>query len=662
MSFARPKLAVGGLLVLLTFAVYLPALSCGFIWDDDGYVINNPTLRSWDGLRQIWLDPSKTQDYYPLSFTSLWLDYRLWGLTPFGYHVHNILLHSVNVILLWRLLARLNVPGAIFAAAVFAVHPVHVESVAWITERKNVLSGLFYFLSLHAYIGFARLDADPPGGQRRWRCYFWSLGFFIPAMLSKTAVVTLPFVLPVIVWWKRGSVEWRDVLLSLPYLALVAPFFLAVFSSDANFGGAGVGIVGNARWGSTTWDFTVLERALIAGRSMWFYAWKLVWPLELSFVYPKWTIDASSWSQLAVAVAAATVPIVFWWKRRMIGRGPLAAVLFFGLTLGPASGFLNFYFQRYSFVADHLQYLASIGLIALIVAVGRRTLSQVRDIGWRPERLLAILLLVPLCVLTWNQCSIYRNLETLWRDTLAKNPNSKMAHVNLGTILLEEGLPEQAFQHYQQALGIEPDFEVANFNLGVFWHRKGNNDRAIAYFEKTLKTDPKYVEAHISWGALLVHEGRVDEAREHYRQALRIVPDYAPAYFNLGATFQQEGKIAEAMRLYRKCLDINPYDIDANYNLAVVQQQRGQFDDAAACYEMVLEVDSAHTAANFNLGVIRLDQGRFDLAAGHFRATIDREPGDAHAHHYLGQALEAMGRLAEASRHFRQAEQLQTDR
>ena len=341
----------------------MPALRGGFNWDDDAYVTNNLTLRSVHGLSQIWGQLTATPQYYPLVFTSFWLEYHLWGLNPLGYHVVNVLLHALAAMLLWRVLVRLQLPGAWLAAGIFALHPVAVESVAWVTERKNVLSAVFYFAAALAYLRW-RDDGTTTTGLRAtssWRSlvlYLLSLALFICALFSKTVTASLPAALLLVIWWKHGRIAGRDV---WPLL----PFFVA---------GAALGLV--TSWLERThvgangpeWALSFFDRCLIAGRALWFYAGKLFWPANLTFIYPRWQIDPGIWWQWLFPAAAIALVMILWSLRGRIGRGPLVAVLFFAGTLLPALGFANVYPMRYSFVADHFQYLASVGLIVLAAA------------------------------------------------------------------------------------------------------------------------------------------------------------------------------------------------------------------------------------------------------------------------------------------------------
>jgi len=442
----RTALAALGLLALLL--AYEPALRAGFIWDDDVYVTDNANLVEPGGLRRIWLEPRTSPQYYPVVHTSFWIEQRLWGSAPFGYHLVNVLLHFAAALLVWRLLERLGVPGAALAAAVFALHPVHVESVAWVTERKNVLSGVLY---LAAFLAYLRFDAGGPG---RWRAYALASGLFLGALGSKTVTASLPAAVAVVLWWRDGRLEPRRLAPLLPLLALGAAAGLATAWLEA----AHVGASGEE------WSLSPVGRCLVAARALWFYLGKLAWPAPLSFIYPRWEIDpAQPWQWLPLGAALA-LGAGLWALRGRLGRGPLAAALLFAGTLFPALGFLNVYPHRFSYVADHFQYHASLAPIALAAAAAAR---GARALGPRlpaaAPGVLALLLCAALGARSWQQAHVYRDRETLWRATVAENPRSFLAHNSLANILLRRGEIEDALRHYRVAVAIRPD-DVSSAN------------------------------------------------------------------------------------------------------------------------------------------------------------------------------------------------------
>ena len=535
----------GALLVLLTLITYLPALRGGFIWDDDSYVTQNPMLHSLGGLEAIWFKPLATPQYYPLVFTSFWVERHLWGVQPFGYHLVNVLLHALNAVLLWRVLQRLKIAGAWWIAAIFALHPVNVESVAWITERKNTLSGLFYLLSALAWLRFRPPTNRDAARAQDWRYYWIALGFFVCALLSKTVTCSLPLVLLLVTWWKTGRIEKRDVLVFTPWFipGIASGFMTRWMEQHLVRGGA-------------EWNLSFAQRCLLAGRALWFYAGKLCWPLDLSFIYPHWEIDAGAAWQYVFPLAALAALVVLWCLRTRLGRGPLAAVLFFVITLAPALGFANVYPFRYSYVADHFQYLACIGLITLgveaVVKVSSRVRQQSRQLG----TIGAAILLLLLGTASWGQAKAYHDLETLWRDTLAKNPNAWLAQNNLGSILRQDGKPEEAMGYFAQALRIKPDLAEAHYNLGVTLAQLDRTSEAIEHYQQALQFDPAFAEAHYNLGVALALSGRGLEAKEHFEEALRLNPDYAEAHFNLGLILVAQGKTTEAAQQYREALDL----------------------------------------------------------------------------------------------------------
>lgn len=610
------------LLIVVTVVAYWPALGNGFIWDDESYVISNRTLRDLHGLWRIWFELTATPQYYPLVHTSFWLEYHLWGLNPLGYHLVNVLLHACGVVLLWRVLERLRVPGAWLAAAIFAVHPVGVESVAWVTERKNVLCAVLYFGSALAYLRYSPLDKEPQtfGRQRIW-FYIASLGLFVLALLSKTVACTLPASLLVVAWWKRGRLRRQDVLPLLPFFAVGLSLGLLTAWLERH----------HVRAEGEEWAFTFPQRILIAGRALWFYAGKLFWPAKLTFIYPRWEINPRVIWQWFFPTGFVALIAVLWSLRKRVGRGPLAAVLSFAITLGPALGFVNVFPFRFSFVADHFQYLASVGLIVLAVN-GLNYLP-------RATRILTVVLLPILATLTWNQAKTYRDLETLWRDTLMKNSAAWIAHSNLAAVLLDKGKPSEADAHSRQAIQLKPDYAEANLNLGIALYREGKPAEAIRRFEYALQLKPDYAEAEHNLGLALADEGRLSEAIQHYDRALRLKSDYADAYNNLGVALYRQQKSSEAINNYKQALRLKPDYAEADYNLGVALVAQKRFSEAIPYYERALELRPNNAEAHYNLGVALAAQGKGAEAIRHYERALECKPNDAAALNNLAYLL-----------------------
>jgi protein O-mannosyl-transferase len=649
-SSHRPWLS-GLLLIAATFLAYQSIWHAGFIWDDDFYVTANATLHDLAGLRQIWFKIGAVPQYYPLTHTTFWLEYHLWGLHPLGYHLDNVLLHALAAVLLGCVLGRLQVPGAWLAAAIFALHPVQAESVAWVTERKNVLSVLFYFAAALAWLHF-----DPPGEadvsrRRRWHFYFAALVLFIAALLSKTVTCSLPAALLLVRWWKNNRLRAGDLLPLLPFFVMGGGLgWLTAWVEKYHVGARGA-----------EWSLTFADRCLVAGRASWFYAGKLAWPAQLTFIYPRWQINAGLWWQWVFPLAAAGVVAALWFLRGRIGRGPLVGVLFFAGTLGPALGFVNTFPMRYSFVADHFQYLASLGLIALAAVVITVAFGSFR--GKKPfgEPVFCGILLVVLGGLTWRQCGMYADPETLWRTTIARNPNCWMAQVSLGTMLLDQGKPVEAETLYRAALQHRPDDAEVHYDLGLALATQGKLDEAIRQYERALQLKPDDTGTHNNLGLVLAAQGKLDEAIQHYERVLQITPDDAEALDNLGGALAAEGKLDEAIQCYERSLQLKPGYTETRYNLGVALAAQGKWDKAIEYYESALKLKPDQAETHGNLGYALGAQGKWAEAVQHYERALQLKPDQAETHFYLGVALAKQMKWAEAIQNYEQALQIKPD-
>ena len=639
------------LLVVITTAFYVPAFHGGFIWDDDDYVTGNQTLRSLSGLAHIWFQVGATPQYYPLVHTTYWIEYHLWGLNPAGYHVVNVLLHAASAILLWRLLAALRVPGAWVATAVFAVHPVNVESVAWITERKNVLSGVFYLAAALTYLRFAFDPGETAPRSMRIRWYAVSLLLFLGALLSKTVTGSLPAAILLVLWWKRGRIRWADVSPLLPFFVLA----FALGSLTASMEKHRVGAVGSE------WNFSTVDRFLIAGRALWFYAGKLVWPAHLTFIYPRWDIDADMWWQYLYPMGALAVVVAMWMARRRLGRGPLAAILFFVGTLVPALGFFSVFPMRYSFVADHFQYLASAGLIVLAVAAGTMTAAALSTSGRRAASVFAACILVLLGALTWRQERVYTDLETLWRDTLDKNPDAWIAHNNLAPILAGQGKLDEAIGHCNEALRLKPAYPEAHVTLGNLMLNQGKLDEAIKHYSEAVRLKPDYVQAHVNLGNVLLDQGRIDEAIGLYTEALQLNPSYPETHNSLGNALFAQSKLDEAVTQYTEALRLRPAFPEAHNNMGMVLANQGKLDEAVTHYTEALRLEPAFAAAYHNRGAAYGRIGDYDRAIADLSKAIELQPDNASAYCDRGNACFSKGNLDQAIRDYTRAIELRPD-
>lgn len=625
-----PPVVAALALVVLTAVAYGPAYRAGFIWDDDAYVTDNAALDSLGGLVRIWTVPGAVPQYYPLTFTSFWLEHRFFGDDPFGYHVTNVALHALNAILVWLILVRLGIRGAWLAAAIFAVHPVHVESVAWVTERKNVLSGAFYLGALLAALAWA---AESREAERR-RYAVGVIALFVAALLSKTVTCSLPLILLLLAWWRHGRITRQELVAAAPLLGLgIALALVTIWMERTHVGATG-----------ELFALSPAQRVLIAGRALWFYVATLAWPHPLSFVYPRWIVDAGVWWQWIPPLAAAALLGALWLGRDRIGRAPFAAAAGFALTLTPALGFIDVYPMRYTFVADHYQYLASLFVIAPVAAALTVACRRLGAIA--PAAALPVLAL--LAALTWRHATALAGPETLWRDVIAKDATGTMARINLGMWLYAEGRADEAADELAAALRLDPNDGEAHGNLGIVLASLGRRDAAREHLERALALTPGSAQAHSNLGNLLASDGRLDEAATHYREAIRIDPDYADALNNLANVLAQQGKLDEAIARYEAALAADPGYLAAHYNFATVLTRVGRNPEAIAHYRAVLALDPSHADAHRGLGAQLAARGELDEAITHLATAARLRPDVAEAHYQHAAALAAAGRLDEA--------------
>jgi len=598
----------------VTLVSYFHALQAEFVWDDYEYIVDNLTLRNLEGLRRIWLDPRANAQYYPIVYSSFWIEFQIWQLAPTGYHLTNILLHATNALLVWVLLRKLSLKGAWLAALIFALHPVHVESVAWVSERKNLLSGLFYLSAALAYLRFGGIIQKREGYN--WGAYSLALLLFVGALFSKSVTASLPAAILLVLFWQRGKLCRRDFLLLIPFFAagIVAGIHTA-WLERVHVGASG-----------PIWDFGLLERMLIASRALCHYLTQLFWPHPLMFSYPRWEIDASQGWQYLYA-AALGIGLISLWRVRHVRRGPLVAALFFIGTLFPALGFVDIYPMRFSFVADHFQYLASLGVIVPVasglVELGDGAFDRLDRLRGALAKILPVILcglLVALGSLTFVQAQIYRDAETLWSDTLRKNPDSWLSHNNLGAIQGVRGETERAREHFRRTLELNPDYYIAETNLAETLTQIGEYEEAVGHLRHALEIQPAYADAHYFLWIALSQLGQMDEAVLHLRQETKFNPSFQ-------AHFRAARLLGEADR-----------PRDALLELELAERLRPN------------DVATAIARGNFHLALA--EPGK---AARFYREAIRLDPQSAVAHNNLGRAYEGLGRAEDAERLFARA-------
>ena len=601
---ALAPLALAGLVL----AVFSPAISAGFLWDDTEAITNNFLLRSLHGLWVMWTDPFRSPlgHYFPLSYTTFWMEWRIWGSHPAGYHAVNILLHAANAALLYSLLRRIGLAGAWLAAGLFAVHPVQVASVAWVIERKNVLSVLFYLLSFRAW-----LDAESRGRP----AHVLSLALFACAMLSKSIVVTLPVAFLICVWWRSGRIGRKHLFQALPFLAIGALL-------------AWVEVVVHHS-GQPDRGLSMPDKGLIAGRALWFYASKLCWPRNLMQVYPQWAIDPRQAWQWLFPLGAAAAFGALWVSGRRLGRGPFAAAAFYAVGLSPILGFVQYSVMDYSYVHDQHQYLACIGVFALAAAALNRLAGRLaratRACAAACKPALFAIVLAPLAFLSWKQTLLYKDMDTLFRDNLKKNPAAWLAYGNVGAAALQRGDLDQAEPMLRKALEMKRDRTVLT-NAGLVAMARGDLDQAERMQREALEMERDACALN-NLGLVLSRKGRPQEALACFDEALETRPDNALLWNNKGKALTQLGRSAEACEMFRQALAMEPRFSEARTNLAGALIDSGQDEEAKTILAPILESEPNNAAAHAALALALQHEKRETEAVAGFRWALQLDPG-----------------------------------
>jgi tetratricopeptide (TPR) repeat protein len=573
----------GLILIVATTLAYKPAWHGGLIWDDDLYLKSTKA----SSLTQIWTRPPTTQQYHPLIGTVFWIENKLWDDSLVGHHFFNILLHAASALLLFKILERLEIPGAWLAAGVFALHPVQVESVAWLVELKNTLSGFLFFAAILLYLRFDE--------SRSKLQYAAVVCLFLLGLLAKSIVAMFPLVVLIIIWWKRGRIEWkRDVLPLAPFFPLAAVAGILTAWMEQSF----------AAGEHEVFDYSLLDRFLIAGRLFWFYLGKIFWPADLVMIYPAWTVSTAAWWQYIFPIAAVALFIGLWLVRRM-SRAPFAGVLYFTVILFPMLGFFN---QSYYmgdlgqhsaiFRADHFQYLGIVGIVVPLAAAGAILWNRIRARVFKVVVATASFgVLAVLAAETWAQSGNYVNAETCFRAVLSKNPDSPTAHNNLAGALMDRGATEEAILHFRKALEIKADYEFANYNLAAALVQHGDLDEAIVRLKSVLRENPNDPRAYYTLANALSKQGDHNEAIAYYGRALRLAPDFPDAHTNLASLMLERGNTSGAIEHYREALRLQPNSPQAHYNLAVGLVRSGESDSAIAELRITLQLDPEYPDA-----------------------------------------------------------------
>ena len=568
---SRRRVLAAAAILAVTLLAYLPAMRGGFFWDDEIFLTHNKLIASADGLRQFWLT-TQAPDYFPLTSSLLWVEWRLWGNHAAGYHVVNILLHAIAAVLLWRVLLRLRIPGAWLAGLLFGVHPVAAASAAWISELKNTLALALYLLSLLAWLAW-----DERGGARS---YVLALALFLLALLAKTSVVMLPLVLLLCAWWRHGAVARKDLVRSVPFFALSLALGLATvwFQQHRSIGS-----------GEVVQPEDMAARVAAAGWIVWFYLFKLLLPAGLCVIYPRWSVDGSSALAFLPLILLITVAAWLWTHRKSWGRAPLFALAYFALTLLPVLGWVDMAFMRFSLVADHLQYTAMIGVIALVSGVAASACPAGGSKGLA-GKLAAAACVAALGALTWGRAALYADEPSLWQDNLARNPSASIAWDNLGLARNRAGRYDEAVRCFDRELELSSSRAKIYNNRGLAYAGMNRYDLAVSDYGRALAEDPRLDRAWNNRALARIALRQYDLAVGDCTQAIRLKPDYVEAYFTRATAWQDAGRFEEAIQDYDKVIALKPDFAAAYNNRAVARYRLKAYDKAWADVKMFIEL------------------------------------------------------------------------
>jgi len=630
---------LAGAVGVLGGAGFLPTLNVGLLPDDDRYVTENRLLHDWAGLKRIWSDPNAMEQYYPLTFTSFWVEHQLWGSDLKGYHAVNILIHALNAVLVYILMRGLRLPGAFLIAALFGLHPANVSSVAWVAERKNVLSTAFCLGSLLCCARFLNLDRsdERPGGS--WVYCVSGLILFCCALLSKTVTATLPVAILVMMWWRRRKPDARAALALVPMFGFAAALGTVTIRAERELSGAA----------DKMFEFSLVERVLIAGRAVWHYAATLLAPFNLCMAYPRWNIDTGAWWWYLFPLLAVCVLVFAWFLRGRIGRGVFTGCVLFVVTLGPALGLVSFSYMQHSFVADHLVYLPSIPMLALCISVATFLARRWTRVSSKIPSVAAGVLICGLALMTWNRSTIYADEEKLWNETIAKNPNSFMAWNSLGIYHRSKGDLDRAISDYTKAIELNPDPFSEYHNRANAYFQKHQYDQAIADYDKAVELAPDNVKtyavrSYLGRAAVLEATGNLDKAVADYTEALRLDPHDPSPYVARARAHIRKGQYAEVILDCTAAIELNPGDHSAHCLRSLALQMTGELDRAMRDLERAIELDPTKPTYYINRGALHTERRDHVSAVRDFTKAIDLDPGKAavyynraRVHHQAGQ-------------------------
>ncbi|MDP8215916.1 MAG: tetratricopeptide repeat protein [Candidatus Kaelpia imicola] len=571
------------IIVLLTALIYLDSLDNGFIWDDDVHIYKASYMKSSTGLTDIWVE-NATPQYYPLTTTIFWLGDKAWGLNPKGYHILSLVIHILNALLLYSLIKKLFYPLAFPVALIFAIHPIGVETVAWASELKNLLALFFFLLSFSGYLKFL--------STKKSKYYLLTIIAFIAAVFSKYTAVSFAFIPLLHGFWLKGKIKKRELKLSIPFILIgLLAGLNAVFTEIYNVGARGA-----------EWSLSYLDKMILIGKTSLFYIYKVIYPKDFIFIYPRWqirTLDILEW--LPILTLLSLISLLSLYRKR-VNRAITALFTFYLISIFPASGFFNVFPMKYSYVADHFSYLSTPWIIllffALIYPSYRYLLKTIKP---KKSIYLKLILTITLSItaiflsigsnrLTGN----YKDEITLYKSIIAKNPGCWMANANLAILYTESDKNRLALKHYRDAIASEPNVASIYYNLGNLYYKIGDYDSAINSYMAAITSKPGYGESYANLANTYRAKGEPDKAIEHYKRALLFKPD-AIVYFNLGNIYYQLGEYKEAMESYRETLKADPNYSRVHINLALSYYELKEYAKAKEHYRLALAADSPLT-------------------------------------------------------------------
>ena len=663
--------AIVGFFAALAF---IPSLQNDFVnWDDYHTLLTNPHYQGFGWTQLRWMFTTFLLGHYqPLSWMTWSLDYLIWGMNPFGYHLTNLLIHSANAVLFYfvsRRLLKIALPGsepeaypylavaAAVAALLYAVHPLRVESVVWITERRDVLSAHFLFWSLICYFR-AATSQETSSGKGRWLT--GALLFYLLSLLSKAWGITLPALLLVLdvyplkrldgnpaKWFGSGS--RKVVLEKLPFVILAVIFAaVAVFAQET--AGAMTSLTG----------YPLPRRIAQAFYGTAFYLWKTVWPAGLSPLYHvHYLFDPFTFPFVLSAVAVLAITAALFLSRKHWPAG-LAAWTCYIVLLSPVLGLVQ---SGRQFVADRYSYLSCLSWAllagaALLCALRNRSAASPARNRFFLITGAAGLVLILLGMLTWNYTQAWRNSETLWKHAVAVNPQSNLAHLYLGNILADQKKLPEAIGHYKQALRIDPDYTQVYYEFAQALAGLGELDRAIEHLRTYIQKVPPAAGPHVDLGIFLGRQGKTDEEIAEYRRALEIDPNSADAHYGLGGAMMKRGQLEEAKRYLVRAIALNPQKSEFYFTLGNLLVKENLLQQATENFRQAVRVKPNFPLARNNLGRLLAAQGDLAGAMEEFREALRVDPEFAPAHESMAQLLAQLGRREEAMEHYREAVRL----